>query len=149
METEGPVEPRTDTAVSPIIRGEPVDIPTPVWGVLVQEDTGDTQDYEAADPGEDGVLQPRPQRLLGWLSILMFVVTAVLHGVAVYAAGYQDPDVGVVLAWGAIVASAAAVILGTIAAITWRGRWLGVLGAVGGLLANPWVVLQVLKLFSA
>ena len=29
---------RADTAVSPVIRGEPVDIPTPVWGALVQED---------------------------------------------------------------------------------------------------------------
>ncbi|HWL02634.1 MAG TPA: hypothetical protein VNQ52_09720 [Microbacteriaceae bacterium] len=149
METEEPAAPRTDTAVSPVIRGEPVDIPTPVWGALVQEDLRQIEEAEAADPGAEGTLHPRPRRLLGWLSLLMFAVTAVLHGLAVSAAAYADPALGVALAWCAISASVAAVVLGVVAAALGRGRWLGVVGAVGGLLANPWVVLQVLRLFSA
>jgi len=149
VETEEPVAPRTDTAVSPVIRGEPVDIPTPVWGALVQEDLRRIEEDAGADPGAEGVLHPRPRRLLGWLSLLLFAVTAVLHGLAVSAAAYQDPDLGVALAWCSISASVAAVALGVVAAARGRGRWLGVLGAVGGLLANPWVVLQVLRLFSA
>ena len=148
METEEPAAPRTDTAVSPVIRGEPVDIPTPVWGALVEDDLRRMEAFEAADPGADGVLHPRPRRLLGWLSLLMFAVTAVLHGLAVAAAGYADVDLGVALAWCSISASVAAVVLGVVAAVLGRGRWLGVLGAVGGLLANPWVVLQVLRVFA-
>ena len=148
METEEPAAPRTDTAVSPVIRGEPVDIPTPVWGALVAEDLERIEAFEAPDPGADGYLLPRPRRLIGWLSLLMFAVTAVLHGLAVSAAAYTDVDLGVALAWCSISASVAAVVLGVVAAVLGRGRWLGVVGAVGGLLANPWVVLQVLRLFS-
>ncbi len=144
--------PRTDTAVSPVIRGEPVDIPTPVWGALVEEDLRRIEaggEFDPADPGFEGGLLPRPRRLLGWLSILAFAVTAVLHGFAVSVAGYQDPALGTFLAWAAIAASVIAIALGAVAAVLARGRWLGVVGAVGGLLANPWVVLQVLRLFSA
>ncbi len=138
--------------MSPVIRGEPVDIPTPVWGALVEEDLRRIEaggEYPDAHPGADGRLLPRPKRLLGWLSIVAFVVTAVLHGLAVHAAGYTDPDLGNALAWAAILASFVAVVLGVVAAVLGRGRWLGVIGAVCGLLANPWIVMQVLRLFSA
>lgn len=146
METEGPAAERTDTAVSPIIRGEPVDIPTPVWGALVEEDLRRLEASGAlAQP--PGPTQP-PRRLLGWLSLAMFAVTAVLHGFAVAAAGNQDAELGAALAWCSISASVAAVALGVAAAALGRGRWLGVVGAVGGLLANPWIVLQALRLFS-
>lgn len=146
----GAGRPRADTAVSPIIQGEPVDIPTPVWGALVEEDLRriEADEFAEAEAAEyDGVL-PRPRRLLGWLSVLAAVVTAVLHGLAVAAAGYVDPGLGTALAWGAIAASVAAVVLGVTAAVLGRGRWLGVIGAVCGFLANPWVVLQVLRLFA-
>ena len=143
--------PRTDTAVSPVIRGEPVDIPTPVWGALVQEDMQRLRaggEYDPADPGAEGELLPRPRRLLGWLSILAFVVTALLHAAAVAVAAHHDPAMGTFLAWSAIIASGAAVGLGVAAAILDRGHTLGIIGAVCGLLANPWVVLEVLALFA-
>lgn len=148
MEIE-PAAPRTDTAISPVIRGEPVDIPTPVWGALVQEDLRKIEEVTAASPLGEGVLHPRPRRLLGWLSLLMFAVTAVLHGFAVAAAGYLDVELGVALAWCSISASVAAVALGIVAAVLGRGRWLGVLGAVGGFLANPWIVLVMLRWFGS
>lgn len=148
MESEEPAGQRTDTAINPVIQGEPVDIPTPVWGALVQEDLRRIEESEASEPLPTGVLHARPRRLLGWLSLLMFVVTALLHGFAVAAAGYTDVDLGVALAWCSISASVAAIVLGIVAAVLGRGRWLGVLGAVGGLLANPWVVLQVLRWFG-
>lgn len=143
--------PRTDTAVSPVIRGEPVDIPTPVWGALVEEDLRRIEageGYGLPDGGVDGGIVARPNRLLGWLSIAAFAATAVLHAFAVDVAAYRDADVGAVLAWAAIVASLAAIGLGVVAAVLGRGRWLGVVGAIGGLLANPWIVMQVLRLFS-
>ena len=143
--------PRTDTAVSPVIRGEPVDIPTPIWGALVQEDMQRLAaggEHDPADPGADGELHLPPRRLLGWLSLLAFVVTAVLHGVAVDVAAHHDPAMGGFLAWSAIITSLAAVGLGVTAAILDRGRTLGIIGAVCGLLANPWVVLVVLRLFA-
>ncbi len=147
----GSEAPGTDTAVSPSIRGEPVDIPTPVWGALVREDlerlTAEGE-VDPADPGGEGELLPRPRRLLGWLSLLAFVVTAVLHGAAVAVAAHHDPAMGTFLAWSAIIASFAAVGLGVTAAVLDRGRTLGIIGAVCGLLANPWVVLEVLGIFA-
>ena len=142
---------RTDTAVSPVIRGEPVDIPTPIWGALVADDLRRIEaggELEAPGPGVDGALVPRPRRLLGWLSILAVVVTATLHGLAVDAAARQDDGLGTGLAWAAIVTSVVAIALGVTAAVLGRGRWLGVIGAIAGFLANPWVVLVGLKLFA-
>ncbi|OJX65903.1 MAG: hypothetical protein BGO95_05695 [Micrococcales bacterium 73-13] len=143
--------PRTDTAVSPVIRGESVGIPTPVWGALVAEDLrriGADGEFDPADPGAEGGLLPRPRRLLGWLSMLAFAATAVLHAFAVDAVARHDGELGSVLAWAAIAASVAAVAVGIVAAVLGRGRWLGVVGAIGGLLANPWIVMQVLRAFS-
>ena len=142
---------RTDTAVSPVIRGEPVDIPTPIWGALVEEDLRRIEaggEYPAPDPGADGGLLPRPRRLLGWLSVIAAVVTATLHGFAVDAAARFDDGLGTGLAWAAILASAAAVALGVTAAVLGRGRWLGVVGAIAGFLANPWIVMLGLGLFA-
>ncbi len=143
--------PRTDTAVSPVIRGEPVDIPTPVWGALAQADLERLKAegaFDPADPGAEGAIVPRPRRLLGWLSILAFVVTAVLHDFAVAVAAHHDPGFGEFLAWSAILASVVAVGLGVTAAVLGRGRLLGIVGAVCGFLANPWVVLVVLGIFA-
>jgi hypothetical protein len=142
---------RTDTAVSPIIRGESVDIPTPIWGALVEEDLRRIEaggDYGVADRGADGALLPRPRRLLGWLSVLAAVVTATLHGFAVDAAARYDDGLGTGLAWAAILTSVAAFALGVTAAVLGRGRWLGVVGAIAGVLANPWVVMVGLRLFA-
>lgn len=147
MESEDPVV-RADTAVTPVIRGEPVDIPTPVWGALVQEDLRRLEELGVSAAPEVEAPAPRPRRTLGWLALGMFAITAVLHGFAVAAAGYVDVDLGVALAWCSISASVAAVALGIAAVIRGGGRWLGVLGAVGGLLANPWIVLQALRLFA-
>ncbi len=146
---------RPDTAVSPVIRGESVHVPTPVWGALARDDVEtitaeivDTDEQAALEGDGRGELLARPRRLLGWLSLAAFVVTAVLHGLAVSVAAYQDLGAGTVLAWFAIIASVAAIGLGITAAVLDRGRTLGIVGAVGGLLANPWVVLQVLRLLS-
>jgi len=148
--------PRPDTAVSPVIRGEPVDIPTPVWGALVREDVEyleaelvHTGEQPPAEDGDgDGVLHTRRRPLLGWLAVAAFVATAVLHAVAVAAAARGDAAGGTALAWFAILLSVVALGLGVAAAVLDRGRVAGILGAVGGVLANPWVVMVVLRLLA-
>jgi len=60
----------------------------------------------------------------------------------------HDAQASTVLAWIAIACSPVAVILGIVAVVLGRGRVPGVLGALVGLFANPWILLQTLTLVA-
>lgn len=145
-----------ETAVSPVIQGEAVHIPTPAWGVPVPERI-ETVEGELLDDGEgsgsatredipDAEWTPAGRRWLGWVSLGLAVATAVLTGIAVSQDSAHHPDAAAILAWVAIGSSVAALLSGLVAAVLNRGRVAGVLGVVVGVFADPWVLLQVLSL---
>lgn len=97
------------------------------------------------------VVEPEPadaprRRLgiVGGLSVVAAIVAAVLTGVGVGVASAGAYDAGTVLAWAAIVVSAAAVLGGLVALIVGWGRWAGAVAVVLGLAANPWLLATVL-----
>ena len=175
--TNDPIaEPRADTAISPVIRGASVSIPTPAWGtalalddteVVIAElvdETGQTstvgQPSTPGSPANAGsttatgsILIPEPvtdrRPVLGALAVVAAIATIVLHSVAVNAAAHRDPETATMFAWIAIVMSLVAIALGILAAIFRSGRWTGAVAAVVALFANPWVLLQVLTFFAS
>lgn len=170
---------RPDTAVSPVIRGEPVAIPTPAWGsaIVVDDDEvviAELVDDEAvpsaaaggpsaaAGPSAAGgqgaahAAEPEPAsgraRLLpvvGWTAAALALATAVLTGVAVQVDSTGAHAAATTLAWVAIGLSAATVVVGIGAAFARRSRVVGLLAAFAGVIANPWILLQILTFFSS
>lgn len=168
--TAAPGEPRADTAVSPVIRGASVSIPTPAWGTalavddtevvvaeLVDDDTASATPSPAQRPTQTtatgGIPIPEPavdrRPVLGALAVVAAIATIVLHSIAVNLAAARDLDAATGLAWAAIIVSFVAIALGVLAAVFRSGRWTGLVAAVVALFANPWVLLQVLTFFSA
>jgi len=164
---------RPDTAVSPVIRGEPVAIPTPAWGsaIVVDDDEvviAELVDDEAvpsaaaggpsaaAGQGAAHAAEPEPAsgraRLLpvvGWTAAALALATAVLTGVAVQVDSTGAHAAATTLAWVAIGLSAATVVVGIGAAFARRSRVVGLLAAFAGVIANPWILLQILTFFSS
>ena len=165
-------EPRADTAVSPVIRGESVSIPTPAWGMalpvddgevivaeLVDDDTGATR--TGVQRGADGeplttatgsilIPEPAPPRppVLGVIAVLAAITTIVLHALAVNIAAAGDPQQATVLGWAAIAVSTGTIVLGVLSAALHSGRIIGMVAAVVALFANPWILLKVLEFFA-
>lgn len=162
-------EPRADTAVSPVIRGESVAIPTPAWGSailaadevviaeLIDDDGAPRPASAVADAGVGdsaaGAGDPAAGRRhrspgVGVVASLLAVATAVLVGVAVRAASGGDDALATSLAYAAIATSAVGVLVGILAIPLRSGRALGAIAAAVSLGANPWILLQVLSFFS-
>jgi len=148
---------RVETAVAPVIRGDSVAIPTPAWGVQLPDDV-ETVDAELVD-GEPAAREPDEEivepewgplarQWPGWLALLVAVGTAVVTGVAVAADAWHDSEAATILAWVAIGCSIAAFLGGVLAAVFNRGRLAGLVAALVGLFADPWILLQVLTLLK-
>ncbi len=152
---------RVETAVSPVIRGDSVSIPTPAWGVALSEDvetlqaelveTGEMPELGAGAQGE-GIPESEwsfaVRQWPGWLTLLVVVATVVVTGLAVAADAQHHSELATTLAWVAIGCSIAAFLGGMLAAVFNRGRVSGVVAALVGIFANPWVLLQVLTLLK-
>lgn len=142
-------QPKLDTAITPVIQAEQVHIPTPAWGALAQQDLARVEaGLAAAARATPEAAPPAKDPSLGWAAIAAGVATAILHGFAVSVAAAHDAQASTVLAWIAIACSPVAVILGIVAVVLGRGRVPGVLGALVGLFANPWILLQTLTLVA-
>lgn len=152
-----------DTAVNPVIQAESVSIPTPAWGTTLMVDDAEVvvaelvEDEEpappAAAPAAEPIPDPAPARgprrpVLGWLAAAVAIATAVFHGLAVAVATARDPDSATTFAWISIGLSLGGVLLGVAAVVFRSGRAVGVVAAIVALLANPWVLLQVLTFFA-
>lgn len=167
---EASSEPRADTAVSPVIRGASVSIPTPAWGTALARGTDEVVVAELMDDDVEPALRsetppsgmptatggipiPEPAAarapVLGALAALGAIVTVVLHAAAVNVAAARDPETATTLAWAAIIMSFVAMVLGILAVVFRSGRWTGVIAVVVALIANPWVLLQILTFFAA
>ena len=99
---------------------------------------------------EDAPLQPEREKtpLLGAIAMTAAVVTGTLHAAAVALASNGVYQTSTVLAITAIGLSVVAIVVGIVAAILDRGRRVGVVAAIVGLVANPLVVLVTLQFFS-
>ena len=96
-------------------------------------------------------LESKPRRRTGWLglgALALALLTAVLTGLAVSAATAGDESGARLLAVAAIVLSILSFLAGAFAVLSGRGRLAGGLSAVLAIVANPWILLQVLDFFS-
>jgi hypothetical protein len=83
-------------------------------------------------------------RFVGWVALAVAVAAAVLTGVGVAVASGGEFVTGTSLAWAAIVCSGVAVVGGILAVVLGLGRFAGALAIALGLLANPFLLTQLL-----
>ncbi|MEP6482064.1 MAG: hypothetical protein ABJA94_08675 [Rhodoglobus sp.] len=100
---------------------------------------------EPADAAPPVPADRRRTPLLGILALVLaaFTVAALIVGIVVSSAG--DYGTGTTLAYGAIGLSVLAVVAGVTALILGMGRRSGVIGVIAGVVANPLVLLLVLR----
>jgi hypothetical protein len=99
------------------------------------------------------VLQPkqagtRARWLLGSIGVLLAVGAGVLQVLGIVQATALNWERGTLLAWLAIGASVLAFVVGLAAVILRRGRRLGIVAMVVAVVANPWVLAQLLGAFG-
>lgn len=118
------------------------------------ESPADDTDADAdADVNADADALHRPRRTApasapGVVSLATAIAGAVLTTVAVATASSGSPGPGTVLAWFAISVTAVAFFVGVGAVVSRRGSRWGWTGAVLALMANPLVLLTVLRTAS-
>ena len=106
----------------------------------------DDDDLDAAVSTED---EPRRRtRLVGIAAMVLALGTIGVHIAAVVVSSAGDFATGAQLGWVAIGLSALAVLVGVTAAIIGRGRAWGIVAVLVAVLANPYVLLTVLRLLS-
>lgn len=92
----------------------------------------------------EGAHRP-PRRALGVLALVAAGAGAVVEGVAIGVASAGDDLLGTVLAVLAIALTAVGAVLGIVAVVLGRGRIAGAVATVVGMLANPLVLVLVLR----
>ncbi|MBC7590218.1 MAG: 1,4-dihydroxy-6-naphthoate synthase, partial [Salinibacterium sp.] len=85
---------------------------------------------------------------VGAVAIAVAVVAAVVQVVAIVIASAGDFERGIVLGYLAVILSIAAILVGIAAVVVKRGRRAGFVGILLGIIANPLVLLAVLRFFS-
>jgi hypothetical protein len=140
---EGQGEP---TAVTPGTAVERVPLKVVPYFVDPQPDAESvTADAEPEPVAPERVVVPRRRRaVLGILSLVFAVLTAVAQVVAIVVASDGDLGLGTLLGYGAIGLSVVAVGLGVAVLVRGPGRRWAVAGILLGILANPWVLLWLL-----
>lgn len=89
---------------------------------------------------------PRPW--VGVLAIALGLAAAIVQIVAITTATGGEFEAGIVLGYLAIIIATAAVLAGIVAIMVRRGRRTGVIGILTGLLANPLLLLIMLRFFA-
>lgn len=102
---------------------------------------------ETTEPPEIEVVpEPATTPLVGLVAALLALATIIVHAVAITVATAGDFATATVLGYVAIGLSIAAVLGGVFAAITQRGRRIGIGAAIVAIVANPFVLLSLLRL---
>ena len=94
---------------------------------------------------------PAPRRktaLLGATAFAAAVIAGVLQAVAIVVATGGDYFASTVLAYLSIGLAVLGVVVGVVAIVLHRGRRLGIVAVVVGVIANPFVLLTLLRLFG-
>ena len=127
--------------------GEVERVPLKVVPIFVQP-----IEEEPEAPEEEPVVVEEPVRVrrpyVGLAAAVLALGTVAVHIAAIVVATGRDFPTGTYLGYVAIGLSALAVVVGVIAAVIGRGRAWGIAAAVVGILANPWVLLVVLRFLS-
>jgi hypothetical protein len=89
-----------------------------------------------------------PRWVIGAVSLAIAVATVILHIVAVSIASGGDWAAGTVVGYVAIGTSILGIAVGALAILLSRGRGLGIVAVVVSILANPYLLLQLLNFFS-
>jgi hypothetical protein len=118
--------------------------------------TGFDEEYVEPQVDPEPVVEPEqpkrttgvPRALVGMIALGLAVVMAVLHVVGIVVASGNDYGTATAIAWVAIVISGVAVLGGVAAIILRRGRGWGIAAIVLGVLANPVILLYLLRLVS-
>ena len=101
-----------------------------------------TEPVEAETPGRKR--QTVSRWLLGAVGVLLAVVAGGLQVAGIVQASNLNWERGTLLAWLAIGVSLAALVVGLVAVVTKRGRRLGVVAMIAAVVANPFVLAQLL-----
>ena len=130
--------------------GDPTEVLTRSGGSSYVSLAADAPTIDAvSEPPTDAAAHaphpPAPRlRIIGWLALALAVIAGVLAGVAVAQVADGRFEVGTALAWTAIVLSGVAVVGGILALIAGFGRVPGAIAIPVGLLANPFLLTQLL-----
>ncbi len=109
------------------------------------------EDEPEAPEEEPEVVEETPRVRRPWIglaAVALTVATIGVHAAAIVFASNGDFPTGTLLGYIAIGLSALAVVVGLVAAVVGRGRAWGIAAAVVAVLANPWVLLIVLRFLS-
>lgn len=113
----------------------------------VPEDPASTQRLDPV--GEEQLLTERVKTpLLGIVAFGLAVLAAAFQICGIVAASSGAFGTATVFAWAAVGASVLAVVIGVIAIVGDFGRRWGIAAVVLGLIANPWLLQQVLALLG-
>ena len=134
----------SETAEPELVEAELVEVET--VETIIDVEVLDAEVFEDIQRGE--VIPPRSPAV-GAAALGLAAVTAIAHIIAVVVASANDFDLGTTLGYVAIGLSVLAVVLGALAVILDRGRRLGVASVALGLVANPYILLLLLRLVGS
>ncbi|MDJ0336366.1 hypothetical protein QMG83_14140 [Salinibacterium sp. G-O1] len=121
-------------------------VPLKVVPMFIEEQTIELPEEPVTPPPEPAEAAPRgPLPWVGVISIVLGVVAAIVQIIAIVGATDGDLELGIVLGYLAVIIAIAAVFLGIAAIIVKRGRRAGVVGILLGILANPLILLMILR----
>ncbi|MEX1078190.1 MAG: hypothetical protein WED09_03675 [Homoserinimonas sp.] len=104
-----------------------------------------TQPTEALPPEQSGKWRPpRAPWLIGAIGVLLAVVAGVLQVLGIVQASSHNWERGTLFAWLAIAVSVVAFLVGLAAVVLNRGRRWGVAAMIAAVVANPFVLAQLL-----
>ena len=131
--------------------GDPTEVLTRSGGSSYVSLSGDAPTAEVGgEPAIDGAAPVRPAsprrrfRIVGWLALAAAVIAGALTGIGVGVAAGGEFVTATTLAWASIVLSGVAVVGGILAVIARFGRMPGAFAIALGLIANPFLLTQVL-----
>ena len=138
-----------DPAATNWTRGQTAAFDAPRGSVEVAPDAESPARSELdGSPSQDGTKYAPPDRrrspALGVLALVSLIASIVVQVVAIAVASAGDYVSGTALAIAAIALSGVAVLTGLIALIIGRGRILGIICVVLGILTNPLLLVAVL-----
>ena len=140
-----PEEPAADAPP----QGEVERVPLKVVPIFVQPIEDEPELVEDADAVPSAETAPRRRtRIVGIAAALLALGTIGVHIAAVVVSSAGDFGTGAQLGWIAIGLSALSVVVGVIAAVIGSGRVWGIVAALVAVLANPYVLLTLLRLLS-
>lgn len=135
--------------------GQPVGAPAAAEQPIEEVAPGEVAPGEIAPEGEpreqsrDELREPREPWPLGYLAFGIAVLLVIVEGVAVYLGSFGEPAVATIIGQFLVVFTAFPFALGLLAVIRNRNREWGVAAMVLALIANPFILINVLGFFGA